>query len=439
MAKNLKHFVIIGAGISGLSAAFYLRKNFTHARITIFDQKMRAGGWMHTSTNKDYRFEEGPRFFKGSKSPDLLELILDAGLKEEVVAADNKCLRRYIYADGKLNLLPRNPISFLASPLTRGTLLHILREFFVSKNHADDETIDDFIRRRFGSEKLSLLFDSFVSGIFAGDTKRMSMRASFPILYEMEKEHGSILRGLFNRKKSMPSDIYKELPFMGLFTLEGGMSTLVQKLKKETQAEFRLGEKALSIDCMKKEIDGIPFDHLIVATSSKDAAELLPVLKPLKKIRTHSLHLVNMGFDQKLLKQKAFGYLVPPKEKERVLGCAWDSSIYPLSHPKGEVTRLGVMMGGAHHPEIDDFSDDTCIEIAKDAILRHMGIKAHPEAVTVIRAKGASAEYGLGHERLIEEVERELPNWLSLTGNYLEGIAVTHCIKRSKKVVDSVN
>jgi len=439
MTDRKGHYVIIGAGISGLSSAFYLRKKFPEARITVFDKKERAGGWMHTSTNKDYRFEEGPRFFKGSKSPDLLQLILDAGLKEEVVGADNKCLRRYIYTDSKLHLLPRGPFSFLSSPLTRGTISHILREFFVSKNLDDDETIHDFIRRRFGSEKLSLLFDSFVSGIFAGDTKEMSVRSSFPVLHGLEKEYGSVLRGLFKRKKITPSEIYKELPFMGLFTLKGGMGTLVQKLQKESGAEFRLAKKAFSVDPIKKEIDGLPFDHLIVATSSKDASEILTCLEPLKKIRNHSLHLVNMGFDKKLLDRKAFGYLVPPKEKERVLGCAWDSCIYPLPHPKGEVTRLGVMMGGAHHPEIDGFSDDTCIEIAKDAIVRHMGIKASPEVVTVTRAKGASVQYALGHEKLIQEVESKLPDWLSLTGNYLEGIAVTHCIKRSKKVVCAIN
>lgn len=450
-----KKIVIIGAGISGLSLAWYLQKRWGDgADIQILEKSQRAGGWLYTKEVSGFLFEMGPRTFKASRCESLLGLIQELGLSDQLCFSSKESHRRFIYHEGKLELLPSHPFALFSSPLTKGCLLSLLKEPFVSSSGKEDESVYEFISRRLNAKLAERLFDPFSLGIYAGDIRKLSIRSCFPLLYEWEKKKGSLTRGLFSHLKEKrktvkeETSLYSQLSHVGLFSLQGGNFRIAQALTSQLKGKTLYGKEVLSLQPKGNQVEitlsdqTIFADQLFLATPSKEAARLLSfvdssTLSFLKDLPTVTLIAVNVAYRRRLLKDKAFGYLIPSSQGETVLGVVWDSVIFPEKGKASEETRLTVVLGGAHHPEASHFTEEKCVQLARSALARHLGIADEPDAVSVTIAKDTIPQFEVGHLQRFQAFEKEMKETypqIGLVGNYLESVSLNGCIERSKKI-----
>lgn len=398
--------LILGGGISGLSAAWYLKKQNPHSKITLLEASSRLGGVIRTDCHQGSVFEKGPRTFAVSRSPHLLTLIEEAGLQEEILYSDPSSAHRYLWHQGAL----RSIKGFLPT-----LFLSLIKEAFVPKKTLEDETIYDYSLRRFNAKIAETLFDPMASGIYAGDIRKLSLRSCLPFLYEWEQAGDSVLKKMFFRKKTDSR----------LFTLQRGIQSLIDAMEKKLDIEIVLNcpvEKILKegIEAGGKFWGG---DRILSALPG-------PVLSSLTNLwpnfPSNSLWVVNVAFSEFILPKAGFGYLVPSRERESVLGMVWDSSIF-LKRESSFPTIVTAM--------VRNLGDEAW---AKDQALRalktHLGCQQSPQFCEATLAENAIPQFEIGYRKSLErfqsDLQKEYPS-LRLTGNYLSGVSVDACIQCS--------
>ncbi len=366
-------YLILGGGITGLSAAWFLKKREPTAQITLLEKTDRLGGWIRSSTEGGFFFEKGPRTFQLGRSPHLLALIQELNL--ETISSHPAAQLRFILYKGKL----RTPLSFLPRFAP-----YFFRELFVKPTLKKDESIYDFASRRFSPKIAEIFFDPLTLGIYAGDSRKLSLCSCFPAFSRWEQEKGSVLKGLFSAPKQAK----------GLFTLKGGMETLIHAL-----------EKRLSIDIVLNcPVEKLAGNEVFAGGKIWTADHVLSALPlPLPK---NSLWVVNLAFAGDVLPKKGFGYLVPTQEGQSVLGAIFDSVIFPEQSQNGE-TRLTVMVRA---------SEEKPLEAALSALSTHLGIVEQPLYSSVFLAKEAIPQMEVGC-------------------GYSENLSVDGCIQRGKRLV----
>src|ERR1700730_1123056 len=197
--SDSQRVIIVGGGISGLACAFRLKQ--LGIPVTLLEASDRVGGMVGTVEKDGLLLESGPQSFQGTDS--ILELIQQVGIEDELFAADPHA-PRYVLMRGKLHEIPMSPRALLTSSLlTPGSRWRIASEpFRKTRSPSEEESVADFVRRKFGHEILEYLVAPFVSGVYAGDPEKLSLRAAFPTLQEWEREYGSVLRGAMKSQAS---------------------------------------------------------------------------------------------------------------------------------------------------------------------------------------------------------------------------------------------
>lgn len=454
MSIQKAKFAIIGSGISGLSLAWYLSRKIDPKQIVLIEKDSKLGGWIDTTKEDGFLFERGPRTFRPSKSKELIELIEDVGILDEILAASNIANTRYIVHKGKLKPVPGNILDFFTSPLTRSVLPALLKEWLVPSEGLEDESIYNFITRRFNRKTALQLFDPLTIGIYAGDIRNLSVRSCFPSLFELEKDSGTITRGLLKklRDRSNKDRFIKEgFHRSSLFTLRYGLNSLVSAIASRSGVDIQMQTEVLSIE---KTFDGMKIEtsrgdllveHVALATPAPVTANLLNALNPdfsyLSKVECATLVIVHLGYKKKVLNRKGFGYLVPSQENDEILGMIWDSDVFPEQNLHPDQTRLSVMMGGAIRPEITKLSESEAIELAINAAKRHLNIHERPDVQLYTLAKECIPQYEVGHYHKMHQLEKRLNHLypeIVLSGNFLNGVSVNECIVRSAEVAKAL-
>jgi oxygen-dependent protoporphyrinogen oxidase len=443
--------IVIGGGISGLTCAYHLQQAGIPVRV--LDAGVRPGGVISTREKDGFRFELGPQSFL-STNP-LLKLIDALGLNNELLHADSRA-PRYILFRGQLVPAPLAPPSLLTTPLLGArTKWRLSTEMFRRTNPpSTDESIDAFVRRKFGDELLDRIVAPFVSGIYAGDPEKLSLRASFPKLHEFEMKYGSVLRGAM---KSRPA---KGAPRPGLCSFRGGMETLPRALAA------RLGDALLSETTVvgarhgkangnsSFEVDLSRNGHretllasaVILAAPVNAASDILKGVSdkfaaPLARIEYSPLAVVAAGYrrDQVRNAGNGFGFLVPRSEGLRVLGTVWNSSLFPERAPEN-MACFTSFAGGATDPALCGKTEDEIAEIICGEVRRVLGITGPPMTRLVHRYTRALPQYNLGHSETVSalgEAASSVPG-LFLTGNYLSGPSIGCCVERANQIADAV-
>lgn len=409
----MKHIAVLGAGICGLSLAWRLKKKYRNeAKITLFEKTSRAGGWIETIEKEGFLFEQGPRSCRPQGAGiATLQLIEELNLQSEVLGG--KLPNRYLLYNQKLEKVPSDLISFLTSPLTRRHIPAILRECFKKSDFKEDETIFDFFSRRFSSDFAMSLIDPFVSGIFAGDIRELSIRSCFPYLHE----NGCVVRSFFKRKKSDNlSRFVQANQKYNLFTFKNGMETLTKRLSQELTIIYN--QTVSGIDSLS--------DHAVVRLATGENLHFDHVYTTLadKEVPTSSIAVVNFGYHRDVLKNKGFGYLVPSKENEKILGVVFDSSAFPMQNKHPEETRLTVMVGEKylHDP----------LTVAGEALSKHLSIDAMPDVTHVKIAKNAIPQYPVGHWEWLKRKELNCKPHITFLGSSYYGVSVNDTIKKNQ-------
>ncbi|MFH1728743.1 MAG: protoporphyrinogen oxidase [Pseudomonadota bacterium] len=465
---------VLGGGISGLSTAFLLQERLKNdeikAQIHVFESDNRLGGKIKSfKTEEGYLCEYGTNGFLNSK-PYTIDLCKDLGIYENILSSNDESRERFVYSKGKLHKLPKSAPQFLScsllSPLAKA---RVAWEPFVKKYHFEnDESLKEFAVRRLGKELYEKLIDPMVSGVFAGNPETMSLKSSFPRIYELEYEYGSLIKAMMKlaskkAKERKKEGLDKEMqsspsgPGGRLVSFKGGLEELIQALENKLEIKPKLGARAMKITSKQQTEssnytitfqDGGSFeaDIIISAIPGYAAFDALKYLdesfEDFTKIPYASLSIVGMGFDKKSFPHplNGFGYLIPSKEKMKMLGTLWTSSIFK-HRVKAEKVYIRNMLGGARANELALKPDDELIQISLEALEKTMGLKAcKPEFVKIFKHEKAIPQYLVGHEVLVDNLETVASrnHGIFLTGNVLRGVGINDCVKSSQEIVEKV-
>jgi protoporphyrinogen/coproporphyrinogen III oxidase len=443
---------VIGGGISGLACTYHLQQAGIPVRA--LEAGNRPGGAIATKEKDGFRFELGPQSFLSTEP--LVRLIDALGLTSQLLLANPRA-PRYILVGGRLVAAPLAPPSLLTTPLfSAGTKWRLVTEILRhSKPPADDESIAAFVRRKFGDELLNRLVAPFVSGVYAGDSERLSLRAAFPKLHEFEAQYGSVLRGAM---KSRPA---KGSPRAGLCSFRDGMETLPRamaarlgnSLLLETAVEGLRHGKANGKPWF--EVDIVRQDHretlasgaVVIATPTNVASQILLGLSdrfaPLfSRIEYAPVAIVSACYRREQMRQppEGFGFLVPRAEGLRVLGTVFNSALFAGRAPEGMVC-LTSFAGGATDPKLCDLSEEEIRETICAEVARVLGITGKPVATNLHRYARALPQYNLGHGQIVKSLEAltaAMPG-LFLAGNYLSGPSIGACVEQAYRTADAVH
>ncbi|MFQ6069643.1 MAG: protoporphyrinogen oxidase [Candidatus Aminicenantales bacterium] len=446
---------VIGAGISGLSTAFYLAKFMKERKedfeLDVFEKEGRPGGTILSSNEEGFLVEGGPNGFLDSK-PSTIQLCAELNLSSKLLPAHSSSKRRYIFLKEKLILVPEKPGKFLKSDILslRGKI-NLFMEGIRRKGKAGrDETIAEFGRRRIGKEAVENLLDPMVTGIFAGDPDTLSLKACFPRIWEMEQKYGSLTRALISimrqRKTSGPAG-----PGGTLTSFLEGTEFLIKKLAEGDSLNLRINTEVKEIDYSRGRwfVDSrgnIPFDILVCASPSYVLAGLLKKMVPSVSqmaagIPYSPMAVLGLGYKEETVQGKidGFGFLIPHKEKRRILGCLFSSRIFPSRAPEG-YELLQVMAGGARFPDIVNYSESEILDFSREELRSILGLEASPDFVKTFRYKKAIPQYRVGHLALVENMKKSLEPFRGFffTGNAYYGIGINDCTKNSLEVAQSV-
>lgn len=396
----MKKIVIAGGGISGLAARYYLSKRYPEAEVTLFEKSDRLGGCVQSSTSPFF-FERGPRTFQVSRAKALFKLMNELELTDKIIYSSKEAKRRYLWKEGKLQAI--SPFSSLVRPMIPA----LLKEWRQPYPWEGDETIASFATRRLGSYAAETFFDPLTLGIFAGDIHKLSISACFPELKAMERDYGSLTRALLKKKKGKKK--------RGLFTLRGGLQTLIDRLVEKGRGDIHL----------KTPLESLSEERTVLALSAPATKTLFSedeaVQQFFNSIEGTSITVVNIAFKGDLLKKKGFGYLIPSSENEKILGVVFDSVIFPNQSQEGE-TRLTVMLreGG--------------VETALEGLKRHLRIHAEPAEIHLKEWKKIIPQYGIDHLKRVDRFENHLKDkypHVTCIGNFLRGASVNQCVSQS--------
>lgn len=442
---------IVGGGISGLSLAYFLSQKAPSLNLKIIEADRRTGGKIITEEVSGFLCEGGVNGFLNNK-PSTISLA--SQLSIEPIKGSEQSKIRYILIDGKLIQVPENPLKFFLSPiLTFKGKLRMLREYFVKPLKEDvDETVKSFVSRRVGDEFCEKLIDAMATGIYAGDPSKMSMKSCFPKVYWLEKKYGGLIKGLISIKKEKRDA--KTQPTGVLMSFKGGMSELIYNLERRLTSQIIKGERVLSL--YKKNgfytiylSDGktIDAEKVVLSCPAHESAEILRELDRelsdiLRTIIYPPLSVVAFGFKKEHIGFGAslYGFLIPYRERRKILGTLFDSSIFPNRAPEGYVL-LRSMIGGRRSPELALMPDEKLIDMALSELKLLLNIKGEPEFLKIFRWERAIPQYELGHEEKLNRIEHILSKFpgLYLTGNAYRGVSVNDCIENSLKLADRIS
>ncbi|MBL4769637.1 MAG: protoporphyrinogen oxidase [Planctomycetes bacterium] len=452
------HLVVIGGGISGLAAAWAAheeaRKGGTSVQITLLNAADRVGG--KAVSNKlegGWLTESGPTGFLDNE-PALDELTALAGITK--VPANDAAAHRFLVLGGRLREIHAHPLKFatggILSPLG---LMRMAREIFVpgKQGHAD-ESVWEFGRRRLGAQAADRMLAPMVQGVFAGDSKKLSLPAAFPRMAEMEQQYGSLFKALLAVKraggKGGPSG-----PSGVLTSFEGGLQSLPLALAAKAPFEIRNGARVKSImraDNGQWVIDlgdgqePIKADSVVLATEGPNMARIFEADAPtlsreLDTIEHPGVTVLSLGYPPEASAHfpNGFGCLIPRTEKPRALGFLWDSRIFPDRAPKGH-TLVRALYGGAIDPTIADLSPDQLKELATQEIRELFHCPTAPVFSHETRWQKAIPQYNLGHLDRVARIEAALKTYtegqgpLHLAGNSMYGVAFGKAAARGWQV-----
>jgi oxygen-dependent protoporphyrinogen oxidase len=435
--------LVVGAGISGLAAAFRLARG--GLRVAVLEAAERVGGAIETFSDGAWRFEMGPNTVVESDE-SVGRLIRDAGLEGEKIAASPSAKRRYLYKGSQLVPLPGGPGGLLKTPLfSAGAKLRLLREPWIGRApEGSEESIAQLVRRRLGAEILDYAVGPFVSGVYAGDPERLSARWAVPKIHALEREHGSLIRAALARRKG-------PAPGGAMISFREGLAELPRRLAREI-GDIRTGVAARQIvragNGFRVETSAGPVEaaRVVLAVPADVAARLLEEATsgaslPLAEVPYAAVAVVSLGWRREDVGHPldGFGFLAPRKEGLRLLGCLFPSQIFPGRAPEGHVA-LAAFGGGRTDPELAGWDEDRIAATVIAELRGPLRLRGEPAFRLVRRWPRAIPQYELGHGRFVErarEIERSLPG-LHLAGNFLGGISVPDCIRNATALAEGM-
>lgn len=440
----MKRIIILGGGISGLSLLWNLKKTHPDQEIILLEKNDRVGGLIHTYNKEGFIFEGAARSFNLNQNGRYtLKLVEELKLQDELIFAHKKSSQKYLYINKTLKKIPKNPLTFFFSSLTRSLSWFLLKDFVQEKGEREEETVHQFFERRFGKKITNTLVSSLISGVYAGDSKKLSMKNCFPKLYELEMLHGSLIKGYFKNRKQKTefpnSKFIEKCRKYKIASFKNGMQTLPLALYEKLKSQIYLNQSIKSIQHIdsKSQIvldDGRTLEaDQIYSTLSIHALCKILDLPNFNPVNFSTVIVVNVGYKNKVLNKKGFGYFIPPDENEEILGMIWDSSIFKEQNSYSDETRISVMIGEKVLAGVSSPSDTIFFNIALKALKNHLNIDQEPCVINVFKNYQAIPQYQVGYTKILDTIKQNFPHIVFL-GSSFNGISVNDCIAKSYQV-----
>jgi oxygen-dependent protoporphyrinogen oxidase len=446
-AASAPRVAVIGAGITGLTAAWELQQS-GFAPI-VLERAGHVGGVIRALRSDGWLHELGPNSLL-ENSPAVTEFVNDLGLGPRRLYAAPEAKRRYVVRDGRLVALPSSPLDFLSTRLFswRAKLALLGEPWRPRSDPAAEESVADFVLRRLGRDFLDYAIDPFVGGVYAGLPARLSVRHAFPKLHALEQEHGSLLRGALARRNTSGG------PSGRIFSFPNGLGELpvaiARSLGEAVQLHtvvktIRRTEHGWEIDYEKGGLAQTEkFAAVICALPAKALAALefegvpgADRLGVLDQIEQAPVASVFTGFKRADVPHAldGFGLLMPSVERGQILGALFSSTLFPDRAPDGYVA-LTSFVGGMRDLDRAGLDDAAVLNVVQIELARLLGIKREPVFTHLQRWPHAIPQYTLGFQRnkdAIAAVESAAPR-LFIGGNCRDGISLTHCIESGRRL-----
>lgn len=471
----MKSVAIIGAGITGLTAAFYLKR--AGFSVTVFEASDRTGGVIQSVRKDGFLAEFGPNTILET-SPKIKQLVIDAGLESRKLATDPKAEARFVVRYGRPIEMPGKPLGFFTTPLfTAKAKLAVLREPFIKpRRDGVEESIGQFVVRRFNQEFLDHAIDALVAGIYAGDPNKLSLPHAFPKLKALEDNYGSMIKGQIfgarDRKKS--GEVAKDRA--AKFSFDEGLQVLPDTLAAQLGDSLKLNTPVSKltqttngwrVTFLEGRVTRVPnptesgdshssplrsveeeFDKVIYCGTAYKLAELgieaaqqrLPT-SAFSEISYPPVSAVVLGFKREDVAHPSsgFGMLIPKIEGFKILGTIFSSALFPNRAPAGHIT-LTSYIGGARYPELGLLPPEKLIEATMADLRVLLGVKGQPVFTHTKTWPHAIPQYNVGYgkyRQLLNELEASSPN-LFFAGHYRDGVSLGDSIVSGVNIAERV-
>jgi oxygen-dependent protoporphyrinogen oxidase len=454
--------IVVGGGIAGLGLAHALvQRRGDPESVVLLEASPRIGGLIQSVAANGYRVEWAANGFIDN-APTTLGLVKELGLEAALEPSSAAARTRFLYRNGRLHPLPVSPLAFFKSSiLSLPGRLRVGWEPFARPAPGGDETVHAFAVRRIGDEAARILVDAMVSGIFAGDSRNLSLESCLPLLKRLETEHGGLLLGMVAKMRAARGTTgdsgaaaarVDAGPGGNLTSFREGMESLPralgQSLRRVETATPVVRVAARAGGYRLETFTGESFEsaELVVAAPPWSAAEIVRSLDAglsyeLATIPAAPIAVVATGFATGELERPldGFGFLVPRQQGLRMLGCLWDSSIFRHRAPEGRVL-LRTMVGGAHDPDVVALEPEAILAIVRAELRQVLGITAVPDFVRVVRHSHGIPQYVPGHSRRLERIATRLAahRGLHLAGFGYRGIAVNRVLEDAAALAERI-
>lgn len=475
MKKETKRVVIVGSGVSGLSVAYYLKKERKDLEVLVLEKNGRCGGNIITDQVDGFTVEGGPDCFITEK-PWALKLCQETGLGDRLIGTNDDKRNVFILWKGKLHTLPEGfmllvPTSFLPfilsgliSPLGK---LRVSLDLIIPRKRSDEEeSLADFVRRRLGNEILEKIAEPLVAGIHAGSPETMSLKSTFPRFIELEQQYGSLILGMYQRMRSYnkaaaasakSGDKPKYTMFM---TLKEGMGGMIETLRSQVgEASIILGQSVVKITKAALEgsgqtnyqvhMDGenaIQAQAVVLATPAFVTSTILggmdkELSEQLLTIPYISTATISLAYQSSQLSHplNGFGFVIPRKEQRKIMASTWSSVKFPNRAPE-EKTLIRCFVGGVNSENLVSMDDNGLETMVKNELRDIMGVKAEPLFTRIYRWEKSMPQYIVGHEAKISGIEAKVGKYpgLFLAGSAYNGIGISDCVRYAKEIAKQV-
>ncbi|MBM4764178.1 protoporphyrinogen oxidase [Bacillus sp. B15-48] len=468
MIDGKKRVVIVGAGITGLTAAYYLQKHVREhnlpVEVKLIEATNRVGGKLQSVKKEGFMIERGPDSFLERKE-SAARLAREVGLGDKII--NNSAGKSYIFVKEQLHPMPGGSVMGIPAelgPFVTTKLfswpgkIRAAADFILPPSEAkEDQAVGTFLRRRLGDEVVENLVEPLLSGIYAGDIDRMSLMATFPNFYQLEQKYGSLVRGTKKMKRKVPKQPGAETkaPSKGIFiTISSGLQSFAEAIEAKLEPDSVL--KGTRVDKISKEEAGYKLklsngetwkaDSILVTTPHESAIQMFSdydeLFEGFKDIPSTSVATVSMAFPAEVIKKDidGTGFVVSRNSDKTITACTWTHKKWPHSTPKGKVL-LRCYVGRPGDEAIVEQPDNEMIKIVLEDLSKAMDITADPEFTVVSRWKESMPQYIVGHKQRVESVKTSLKSELPgvyIAGSSYEGIGIPDCIDQGEAAVTNI-
>lgn len=454
----MSRVVIIGGGITGLTAAHTIAREGDGISIVLMEARDRLGGVILTEREKPFLLDGGPDSFLARK-PEALDLCREVGVEDSLLPTRNIPNKVRVLRDGRLDVLPdafllgvpADVRSILCTSLLsfRGKLRLGVERFIAPRTDGGDETVAGFCLRRMGKEAYERIGEPLLGGIHAGDAEALSLPSTFPDLHAMETDHGSITRALKARRRQAAKKSGKPGRRLGFITLEGGLGDLTRALERSLgEADVRTRSKAREVQgegapyrVILKDGEPVEADAVIVATPAHAAAALMgkgrsALARELGGIPYVSSAVVFLAYPRSAAGKipDSYGFLVPRTENRKIGGCTFVSNKFPGRAPE-EMILLRAFVGGALQEDLAGRSEGELIGLVQSELRDILGVSGSPTLSRAYKWDKAMVQYNLGHRDRIYRIEKLVAKspGLFLAGAAYHGSGIPDCIASGRQ------